>query len=494
MYSTVPRIIRRREPVYMITDQCDCACSATIASQTRQLVIPLSGKMSTSPHLHSLALPKSHRVAFVPSGNGAGDSIAVLNKPAWEILSSFEQPRHWKTYIPIWYQTWGEQAINTTLAEFFSLGFLVVPNTLSTSLVEQPRALSVWLHITDRCNLSCAYCYLPHTHSDMSTEIGRAAIEATFRSALTHNYRQVKLKYAGGEPLFCFPLITKLHHYAQTLANQHGLSLDGVVLSNGTLVTPEIVQKMKSLGLRLMVSLDGLDDFHDCQRFYTDGRGSAADTIFAVELALDHGLVPDISITVSGRNAGGLPELIAWVLEHDLPFSLNFYRENDLSVSQADLELDEEKIVAGMLAAYKVIQANLPHRSLLASLVDRANLSAPHLRTCGVGHSYLVFDCRGQVSKCQMQIEKPVTNVHADDPLTLVRTDKIGIQNIPVDEKERCRSCEWKYWCMGGCPLDTYRATGQYDVKSPNCNIYKALYPETVRLEGLRLLKLYGRG
>ncbi len=30
---------------------------------------------------------------------------------------------------------------------------------------------------------------------------------------------------------------------------------------------------------------------------------------------------------------------------------------------------------------------------------------------------------------------------------------------------------------------------GDNDVKSPNCNIYKALFPEALRLEGLRLLK-----
>jgi uncharacterized protein len=58
-----------------------------------------------------------------------------------------------------------------------------------------------------------------------------------------------------------------------------------------------------------------------------------------------------------------------------------------------------------------------------------------------------------------------------------------------VIEKEGCKTCEWKNWCAGGCPLATHRATGRYDVKSPNCNIYKALFPEALRLEGLRLLK-----
>lgn len=42
--------------------------------------------------------------------------------------------------------------------------------------------------------------------------------------------------------------------------------------------------------------------------------------------------------------------------------------------------------------------------------------------------------------------------------------DEIGIQNLPVEEKEGCRTCEWKYWCTGGCSLATHRATGRYDV------------------------------
>lgn len=37
-----------------------------------------------------------------------------------------------------------------------------------------------------------------------------------------------------------------------------------------------------------------------------------------------------------------------------------------------------------------------------------------------------------------------------------------------------------------------YRATGRYDRKSPNCNIYKAIFPEVLRLEGLRLISRNG--
>jgi uncharacterized protein len=147
-----------------------------------------------------------------------------------------------------------------------------------------------------------------------------------------------------------------------------------------------------------------------------------------------------------------------------------------------------------MKQAFAVLEANLPERSLLGSLVDRAQFDQPHDKTCSVGDSYIVVDHKGNIAKCQMEIERPITSIYANDPLSHIRADTIGIQNLSVDNKEGCRSCEWKYWCAGGCPALTYRATGRYDVKSPNCRIYKALYPEVLRLEGLRLLNLaHGR-
>ncbi|GAK54203.1 radical SAM domain protein [Candidatus Moduliflexus flocculans] len=358
--------------------------------------------------------------------------------------------------------------------------------------------LSAWLHLSDACNLHCAYCYLPHAKAEMSIETGRAAIDATLSSALTHGYRSVKFKYAGGEPLLRLPLLLDLHRYARQNAEQRNLALDGVVITNGTLLTADIINQLKDVGLRVTISFDHLpDETHPCpsqegkrtQRNYPDGRDASADAMRGIETALECGLMPDISITVSGRNVAQLPELLAWVLEKDLPFSLNFYRENACSDGIADLRFEEERFIEGMLAAYKMIEANLPQRSLLASLADMANFAAPHLRRCSVGHSYLVFDTEGRVSKCQMQIDRPVADIRCDDPLGAVRAAKDGIRNLTVDEKEGCQECQWKYWCAGGCPLETYRMTSRYDVKSPHCNIYKALYPEVLRLEGLRLLK-----
>ena len=47
---------------------------------------------------------------------------------------------------------------------------------------------------------------------------------------------------------------------------------------------------------------------------------------------------------------------------------------------------------------------------------------------------------------------------------------------------------ESRFASSTGIDLDRRGWTGRFDVRSPNCRIYKAIYPEAVRLEGLRLL------
>lgn len=325
----------------------------------------------------------------------------------------------------------------------------------------------------------------------MSPITGKQTLDTIFRTAHNHHFGGVKLKYAGGEPTQDFSLIIELNEYARRLAEQYNLQLDQVVLSNGVSITDSMIDALKENDIRLMISLDGVGKYHDTHRTFANGQGSFTIVSKTIERLVHRGLFPHISITLSNKNIDGLPDTITYVLEHDLPFSLNLYRENDYSVPFQDLRIDEQRMIDGIEKAFNVIEQNLPRRSLGGSLLDRGNLIAPHDHVCGAGKNYLVVDSNGRIAKCHMTINQPITDINVEDPLAIIRDDSNGIQNLSVDEKEGCRNCEWKYWCAGGCPLATFRATGRYDVKSPNCNIYKKLYPMVLKLEGLRILK-YG--
>ena len=482
-----PRIILRDNGHdCLVEGQCDaCPPSVPLASPTDTPL--LSSEYSLPDTFRTASVEDGHWVVYAPRVS-AGP--AVLNDQALVLLRRFERPRPLHTAMADRGTVWGTATVKDAILKMQKERLLMPTLCPVPHFVESVQMLIAWLHVTQACNLRCSYCYLDNAAPEaMSPEVGDRAIDAIFRSATIHRLSGVKLKYAGGEPTLVFPLIARLHRQAARLAEEYSLELDGVIISNGMNITWEMIETMQALGLRLTVSLDGLQAYHDCQRRFADGTGSFQTVSQTIDHLLDVGLTPDISITVTGRSLPGLPELVQWVLGRDLPFSLNFYRETDLSASQKDLRFDEQRVIETMRAVFQVIEANLPRRNLLASLVDRANLACPHSRTCSVGTNYLVIDTQGRIAKCQMDIGHTVTDIYADDPLADVQADQTGIQSLPVDEKEGCHECEWRYWCGGGCPLEAHRATGRWDVKSPHCNIYKALFPEVLRLEGLRLLK-----
>lgn len=450
----------------------DCACPDTsFARVAPPLTEAETTNWQVAPSLHRAPLPDRHELVF---NYLSSTGVVVLNKPARAVLDSFTYPR----------------MLNGTASRQLAALRLLQPVDFVRSPVDsQPHTLTAWLHITNTCNLRCAYCYLAKTDETMNEATGRAALEAICRSAIRHDFQAIKLKYAGGEPTLNFQLIRALHEQAIALTNEAELGLREVVLSNGVALSGRMLDYMRDSGMRLMISLDGVGAGHDAQRAFPDGRGSFDLVVRGVDRALNRGLRPYLSITVTGYNAGGIADAVAFALDRDLLFNLNFYRDSDNCHKRAEMAVEDERLIAGMRAAFSIIEERLPRQSLIAGLLDRASFGALHDRACGAGRNYLVIDHHGRVARCQMEIGRTITDVFADDPLSAVQGEATGFQNVAVDEKEACRDCPWRYWCASGCPLLTYRVTGRSDFKLPYCNVYRALFPDVLRLEGLRLLK-----
>lgn len=464
----------------------DCACaSKTSAEEEPQESEPDCTLLERSHQLTRIWVDGEHQVVYHqvrPVGP------VVLNRSAQQILDYFQNPnplhnlRHLDAIPPEQSLPAARQLLELGLLQHAGKRPVERPPT-------RPDTLIAWLHVTDRCNLRCPYCYLPHQRVDMALETGLAALDSIFRSAQSHKFKRVQIKYAGGEPSLRMPFVLQLHQYACKLAARLEITLEAVFLSNGSLLTEDIISQLRQQDIRLMISMDGLGAVHDQQRPRAGGGGSFEQVSGAIDLAMQLGWAPHISLTVTGANADHIAQAAQWVVSRGLTLNINFYRENKLSATHQELLFEEKQMIDGMLAAIQALEKDVPAKSLLASLVDRTNLASPHEHTCGVGEYYLVVDPHGGIAKCQMHLDHTLANVHDPDPLALLRADRIGLQNVTVMEKEGCRTCEWRHACAGGCPLTTYRATGRYDIKSPNCNIYKTLLPEALRLEGLRLLR-----
>jgi uncharacterized protein len=469
----------------------DCACAVSERPALRSPV-PLSeladasSRWVSGEQVFDAALAAGYRLLFNSLGPGG---VVVVNDPAHRLFRSFHRPARFSDASDTSPETAGRAL--AAMRRLGELGVIHPEGAAQRPAFPAGQVLTAWLHVTNACNLRCPYCYVNKSAEPMDENTGRAAVEAVMKSASSHGFTAVKLKYAGGEASLNHRLMTRLHGYAAELAAEYGLSLQATMLSNGVALGPDLIGWLRSAGVRVMISLDGIGEFHDAQRPTLNGRGSFRLVERGISRLIEHGHAPHLSITVTNRNAAGLADAVRFALERDLTFSLNLFRDNDCATPFPDLQYEEQSITSALLAAFGVIEEFLPRWSVLGSILDRGQLLEQRQRPCGVGEDYVVIDQHGRVAKCHMLIEQTLGDVLTSDPLELVRRDSRVLLNLAVDEKEGCRSCTWRYWCTGGCPAATFRATGRYDIKSPNCNIYRAIYPAALRLEGLRLLK-YG--
>lgn len=460
-----------------VETDCACAASPTVASAS----VNRSVLWRQTPFSYHAALPSRHELLLSPH---SPVGPVVLNEPALRLLEAFTAPTtpaQASARLPDLPAT----EVTALARQLATLGLLVPQGQDRPALCPAPAhdTLTAWLHVTNACNLRCSYCYVHKDAAAMDEVTGRRALEMIFRTAAHHGFGAVKLKYAGGEPTLNFSLVRFLHHHATRLAERQGLELRETLISNGVALSDEILAFVAQAGLRLALSLDISRQAHDAHRTFPDGQGSFDRVHHNLERALDRGIQPYLSITLTGGPGEESADAVALALAHDLPFNLNFVRPADGIVPPEQIDA----LTHTVQAAFGLIEADLPSHSLLATL-DRANFGAPHRHPCGAGRSYLVIDHHGRISPCQMEMARPAADLQGEDPLAALAA---AFPNPAVEEREACAACPWRHWCAGGCPWLARRTADHVEAPSPYCAVYQALYPELLRLEGLRLLK-YG--
>jgi uncharacterized protein len=179
----------------------------------------------------------------------------------------------------------GEEALRTLEEN----GFLVSHPLADRSAVESYFAafredtsqLRVTILTTLQCNFACDYCYQGERAGD-----GRAAEKMSLETAaqvaswIARQVDQVRpqrlvLTFFGGEPLLNVPAMIEIAERSSRHAAWRGVAQCVSIITNGLLLTPEIVERMTPLGLTgVKVTLDGDRDAHDRKRPLRGGQGT----------------------------------------------------------------------------------------------------------------------------------------------------------------------------------------------------------------------------
>jgi uncharacterized protein len=114
---------------------------------------------------------------------------------------------------------------------------------------------------TFACNLRCHYCYQESVRRQAPMSPAVAAAVVDLFAELAGRVKGISVFWFGGEPLLALDTIEWLSERFQRICRKRQRRYWGQMITNGALLSPEVVRRLGSLGLgRLEISLDGLPE------------------------------------------------------------------------------------------------------------------------------------------------------------------------------------------------------------------------------------------
>lgn len=187
-----------------------------------------------------------------------------------------------------------------------------------------PKLRVLVLHLTDMCNLQCRYCFIEggkpdgYINRSMNLQTAQLAVDR-FVAALPSRVstKTPSVVFYGGEPLLNSRVFAGTLRYLTGLQERGDLppDLGKVLITNGTLITPDIAALIHDHDVSVSISIDGPAHVHDRDRPYPDGSGSLTDTLRGLEQLRSQGVKPTVASVMSEHGLPHVSETLRWLIE-----------------------------------------------------------------------------------------------------------------------------------------------------------------------------------
>lgn len=309
----------------------------------------------------------------------------------------------------------------------------------------------VYLHLTQRCNLRCDYCYNKKNLNDtdfLTTDdilmIGEKLKKIDVK----------KITFTGGEALLRDDL-----EYITYKFKEIGFKL--VLLTNGTklLKNVKVLDNVDSV----IVSLDTLRQ-NSNQRI---GLNIESLTKDLSNIAINYSNKIYIRSVVSSINEHIWKEVERFSIDNGFKFISNIFIPNNISEVDFMPKIDMIEVDENLL-----------------------NFSG---NICGGCYKEISIDCKGYIYPCQALLNDKfkIVNIFDENWYNLLKESKITeeFKKRNVNNIEGCKDCEYKYLCGGGCRAIAFNVYDSLDAKAECiCDYHKQIVKK--KLEGL--LNIYG--
>lgn len=361
-----------------------------------------------------------------------------------------------------------------------------------SGLIKTPKEMN--LSITGACNLDCKYCFYANEMtalSDLTTGQWLGIFKELARLGIT------KVCLSGGEP-FVRPDFFEL--------------LDGVIanrmrydiLSNGTLITEELLDKFE-VGKRklrlnyIQVSIDG-----SCAEVHNKSRpGSFDRAVRGLKLLKERDFPLAVRCTINRHNLHDMDNVARFLLEDigvrsfgtndAMPLGSGCRNREDVSLTNPE-KAEAMEIMARLLERYPGrLQAQAGPQAKLKAYAEMEEAKRTGVKTTRWGMGYLtacgcIFNRLdilhdGTIVPCNMLPGLVLGNILTDSvediwhnhPTLIALRER---RSIPMHDVPGCEDCEWNEYCNGSCPGMAHQLTGDFNRANPE-DCYRRFLAET---------------
>lgn len=333
--------------------------------------------------------------------------------------------------------------------------------------------------ITRRCNLKCVHCRSSSGleakgHPDFTLDEAKRVLDDIA------SYGKPVVVLSGGEPLLRADVF-------EIAAYGTSLGLRMCLATNGTLVTQEICEKIKEVGIRMVsLSLDGAsakvhDDFR-CQ------PGAFAGTINAAKLFKENGIQFLINSSFTKRNQDEIPKIYqlakelgatAWYMFMIVPTGRGEDIMDELIAPEDyekllvwhyEMEKGEMDILVRPTCAPNYYRVVLQQAKEQGDDFERRTLqfSTGGSKGCLAGQLISLIDVDGNVLPCSY-FPMAAGNIREKSFKEIWEHSELfhDLRNFKA-YKGRCGACEYVNVC-GGCRARAYAVSGDYMAEEPYC-------------------------
>lgn len=325
---------------------------------------------------------------------------------------------------------------------------------------EIPPIQSAYLHVTQRCNLSCRFCYSKRSDRnvlpDPPLEGLYAAIDFLATLGVGH------LVISGGEP-FLRPGLQEIVSHAKS-SNIKNV----IILTNGLLINPSVVRPLAKLVDCIAVAFDGISAESEA---FLRNRQHFSSLAQAIRTIQQEDIEARILPTIHGRNVDDIEhyERLAKELGATVSYSLLLASPQD---GGAFMLSDAQLARLGELSSQGAFSYSSD-----AYTSEAVALSVRHF--CGAGTRTLSIAADGSIYPCHMLHDERfcMGNAFTDTPES-VMGGKVAqdFRQLDVRHLGRCKTCETKYLCGGGCRARALLHEKSIIGHDPYCRLYHTYY------------------